>query len=68
MSTIYRMIKLFHAARSRLIEADELKEITGDWRQQVVERIERAKGIVWMKHEYYERHNRFLLGTPSQLR
>ena len=68
ISTIYRIRKLFAGAVSRLMESGYLEEIRGDWRQSLILKVENFTGIIGIKQDYYERHGRFLLGTPSQLR
>lgn len=68
ISAIYRIRKLFQGAVSRLMESGYLEEIRGDWRQSLILEVENFAGIIGIKQDYYERHGRFLLGTPSQLR
>lgn len=68
MSTLCRIKAIFKAAAARLIESGYMN--TGaNWQPPLIAVVEGfAEKIVGLKQEFYGRQERFLLGTPSQLR
>ncbi len=69
MGTVLRIRRDFQSAANRLVSSGELQIPDGNWKGQLIAFIGPANGsLLLLKHRFYDRNQRFLLGLPSQLR
>lgn len=69
IGTLYRIQKDFETAHGRQVYGGYLDATIGKWQEELIALVDGSQGnLLALKRQFYDRHQRLVLGLSSQLR